>query len=463
MENSVAPKKGSALAVVLLVASILMMLTGVVGGKAMTHMRGVSGVTWNKQARHAAYGGLQCALSCLSNAPMANGSSYWQTMPQDPNLQFQFNIYNNSLGTSAVTAPDGTVVPAGKVYIMSQGWAADGAGRGSASMMNSLAEPSSAKFEQASLTDAQTALTGAVVDAYDSAAAPYSTYFIPGNASTYLKKAPVISNLATAGAVSLSASQVDGDIKVGPGATLATAYSSSGGSFASGTQSASSAPKNIPSYKVPATLASAASLGNLNVVSSQAVAPGVYDKLTGNGATITLAGGGVYYFKNGLDLSNCQIVIDFSTGADVVVYSSGNVDVHANTQINNGSAGHAKNLQLYFTGAAGQQKLRVDSNSKVCLVSGGDKLSTSISSGAEIFGALIGRDVNLNSAMIHFDTSLPTATMSGLTMWTLLGVQTDTGGSFSTAQQSVPQPTIPNWPLPPAVLKIIDQKRLSIF
>lgn len=396
--------KGLSIAVVLMVLMIIIVIGLAIGTVGIHNLSIHQKDRYEVDAVNAADAGLQVALQELKTNNALNGSPSDLTnvaLPTLTDCTYSVVITNNLSGGSQVNAQDGTLVPAGSIYIVSTGTYLGNTSRKVAAMARR-----SSPFNFAFFGDKSVKINGnAFVDSYDSSEGAYHWNPNPD------PLASVGTNGMDPGVMSLIGGvTVYGSLQVGPGGSTSSSISTTGG--ASYTGQASVSPKRYPLSQmvVPSSLSSQTSNGDASAGSSgkgkggggglpSAITPGVYNnmKLTGQN-TIVL--NGTYYFKGDISLAGgAQLVVTGPT----IIYVDGTVDLSGGSLTNN--TGTATNFHIFGT----------DSCTSVTLTGGAQaytavyarKADISVKGDSDLYGSLVGKTITESgNAPIHFDRAL---------------------------------------------------------
>lgn len=389
--------RGFALIMTLGVILLLTIAALTVARNATFSLESVSMRLYERQALHAAEGGVAAAIVALrADAAFTGFTPAERTLPGDSALRYQVDVTNNNSGSVPVVAPDGTLVPVGAVYLRSTGRSLRGVSR----LVTTLAtRASSGLFQYAVFGDRSVTLGGATtVDAWDSSLGAYSPATVVPNAGN------VGTNGVTARVLSLGGgSVINGDAYIGPGGNPSQAVS--GGSSITGTikVNASAVELSVPASPVTGTPPySKVTVGNGQ---TKTLAPGTYGDLSVNG-TLTLQTG-TYVFAAGNGSTGSVTIkgsLALAPGAGPVrVFFNGTWESNSGGIVN--PTGSAANLVILGTSTATSVKLTGGSQAVYGLFA--PTATIKITGGSDIWGSVVGKTLDIHgTSRIHFDTGL---------------------------------------------------------
>ena len=213
-------------------------------------------------------------------------------------------------------------------------------------------------------------------------------------------------NSTAAGAITLSNNaHVNGDAVVGYQGDPATGIVTSNGSTITGTRTAESATKDLPSVPAPTGLMNRGNLTIANNGTQTISAGGQYGDITvNNNAILNISVDCTLYITGTLTMSN-NSQLNITNGARVQIYFGGNWSLVNNCQINNLSQDATK-LIMYgtdtFTGSE-----TFSNNTATYAAMYFPKADITIYNNGAIYGSVIAKSVTLaNNADIHFDEAL---------------------------------------------------------
>lgn len=408
------PSRGFALVLTLAAIALLALATLTVSSTASSALEAILIRLQARRATHAAEAGLADAVLALrANDAWSGFTPSLRTLPTFPDLTYTLEVTNNSAGSAGVTAPDGTAVPAGAVYLRATGTAARGVQRIATALAT---RQGSSLFRYAVFgTNGVTSSGSSLIDAFDATLGPYSTAaVIPGAAD-------VGTNATTAGAIALKGGTVvNGDLTVGPGADPATAIvgaaSALGSVYVAGSPFAlpAVAPSPMPSPPYSNVVPSSGS--------SFTLAPGAYGDLSVNGGTVLLQTG-TYVFgastgSTGSVTLKSGATLAVAPGAGPVrVYFAGSWNSSGGAVVN--PTGLASNLVI--AGLPTVTSVTLAGNAGATYAAYVPTADIKVTGGTYIEGALIGASVKLSSGVaVHYDRSLTRAPdFSSQTGWAL--------------------------------------------
>jgi hypothetical protein len=254
--------RGIALIMVLSIAGVLMLMLSLIAHQTIQQMHFAGSKDWQDKAYLAAYSGIQLATATLEEQPyfgsdgydppsvtgqpnLAHGELQPTSFMFDPNYHFLTRVCNNSAGTETLMAWDEFMVPAGKIYVRSDGAYSEKANDGCISL-RALLETAQPIFNHAVLGDASISLSGtSKVDSFKPS--------LPGQYGTNFA---VATNQKTGVPVTIgNGSECKGGILVGAG-TGASVVDDLISEQASNTDKTRygqlSALQKMPSYSIPA-------------------------------------------------------------------------------------------------------------------------------------------------------------------------------------------------------------------
>lgn len=279
-----AQKGFGALAVILFFAAIFSMVTMSIGDEANSLLHSNFGNVLQKRANYAAYAALQKCLAEMDKVTTYDTVAQRYVTSWDPGITltnvpvpgdaesvYTVRVDNNSTGSlgSPFTATDGTVVPAGLVYIRVEASCHPTAGVGKTfrNSVSSLGFVGQVHWQHALLgTHAVNVTNGSTVDSYRS--------YDPAPVSS--SSATISSNSVKDGIFVNGSSNIKGRLRFGPGADASSAVHVEAGSTVSGTQTAAPSLYRIPRFKPPYNPNTAVSDLVLHAGDNLLLAPGAY-------------------------------------------------------------------------------------------------------------------------------------------------------------------------------------------
>jgi hypothetical protein len=492
-------RRGIGLLVVLTAVTILALFSGAILLTTVRTLHAVSDGEKLDKARYAAFSGIQTALSRL-NAPDGVRWSHCIQQPTagapsvppvplpseledlmlvtfrgDADVSAVVGVYNNSLFCPqefrSPTAPDGTAIPEGSIYISATG-IVKGKKKLELTTVGALLNASGYTFENALFSDGELRVTSGVIDSFDSTkttpptAAGHATLPVPPEyaqgagglpffyapyldptqpatnrqLATPLGEAKVGSNTGIkVGAVAVppggppgsppgpppvpGVALVDGDGVAQD--TLSILETPPDGDLLGATKS--SAEKSIPKTFVPAGATP------LTVPAS---------------GPIVLQPGTAYVIDGGLTLDGREVTVAAGTGA-ATIFVNGKVDIK-NSSLN--LKGVPKSLQIYVVDdpvaeAAGDIKLE---GTKGSFLMAGGSAEMEVTGQCDIFGALMAKKMLFGGdSKLHYDKSIG-ATAQGKTDFELAQTFSGTSNATATVQEIQSNDALPPPdPVPP--------------
>ena len=400
-------------------ASVLVMMVAAVGINTMTHLQGTNANLYRKQAKHAAYGGIQWALASLAK------DSTWEPSPKPflldltghKDVTVEILVYNNNHGALGANfrAPDGTLVPRGATYIITMGKAADQRSI-STSAMSTLAFYGDELPTTALFADQKLELSDSMTDSWISFSENNRHKY---ELSEHTSEATVGTNASESGVV-LHSSRVLGGLLLGSGAQRDAALVALEGSSILGQTTTQTDLIRVQAHKPPEWLESRAEAELPAVEKGGALEPGSYDTVrAGKGETIRLSSGS-YYVRSSLSLDGARLVID--PPGPVTLYVGGELKVSGGSRINPddtgpdtvtagaSTSGLPGNLDVQMVGNGNlsvRPTFEMSDQSKAWMSVSGRTLAGAMNN-SELFGSLKGEVLQLKSSKVHLDRATRT-------------------------------------------------------
>lgn len=370
---------------VLFFGLLLTMLVLSVHTWSTTALRRVSTYANQLRCEQAARSGLQVGLSRLKADPTWS-ATVTDVMPALNNVRYRVQFFNNVGNASPISAPDGTDIPGGMVYILST--AETGVQRYVAGGLASTGQ-SLGLFDFGLFADNGIEMSNVTRLASWPPSLPAPVPFQVGT------------NAAGGGAVRMSGtSRIDGPLMVGVGGGPGSLDLS--GTASTGPVAALAAARTFTTFTPPATTGPVQSV-NLSGTDDQILAPGNYASLRLSGSSRVSLTSGQYYVSGGVDLSGSSRILVQNPSGPVVLIVGGGVDQSGSSSINAGNAPSGLQLIVLSGGVrlSGTSSLR----GGVYSPTGGFRASGS----ATIIGSLVARSADLSgSSQILYDHSLAT-------------------------------------------------------
>ncbi len=433
--------QGMALFLVLVQIFVLALIIAALGTLALRNLRSTSEKSWERQARFAAYAGVQTSLAELEvDHTFQLLSAQERQLSTDGHLRYTIEVHNNVVNGSgdSILAPDNTWIPPGSAWVRSRGYLAE-VGSYQTSALIALVSRARPVFDHAIFGEDQVTVSGGTeIRSYSSVGGFASTVSSPGAPSM---RAHLATNSTQAGAIQMDSSAwVDGNAYSGLGSTPATVVQ---GNAHTGTSMQLEEEKEIYRFRTllpPST--SGYQVPWLNAATTHWVFPWETDPTHAGGsadlpreasygnyrirannpewtrATNLFAG---EYFVNG----NLTLDSDFATFDEaavggvtqlplhandefpVVFYVSGNVTLN-NVRVNHVGGGSndsvPRRLQFYLLTPG--TTFRMTNGSVAHAVVAGRDVDVVIDGGSELFGAVIARRVTVEDSRINYDTTL---------------------------------------------------------
>ncbi len=338
-------KKGMSLAVVLMVITIMVVIGLSISFIGTQNLRNVRKNNENVSAHYAAEAGLSRGIAQINQDDEWTGEEpeYTNTeMPNSNNITYSVRVYNNKDGTGAIPAENGISVPAGGIYIVSEGKVGPPDNPNSTKKVGAMLFRRIRSIWEFGLfaKDSLDFRGNIKVYAYDSSQNDIDK---PGEAD-------VGTNGIQAGAVNVSgmAAVIDGDVVTGPGSTGSTVTANHNWS-PSGDIRVNSQEEEIPEVTLPMDQNGnllypdgAEPLPTSGKKKGGAVylTPGHYEELKKQAQDQyvlknygTEESPSIYVF-DGIDLAGgAQLVVDNSNGP-VIVYVNGDVNLRGKGNLN---------------------------------------------------------------------------------------------------------------------------------
>ncbi|MEW6277117.1 MAG: hypothetical protein AB1758_00740 [Candidatus Eremiobacterota bacterium] len=387
----------------LLISLLLILLAASAHVWSMQTLRRVNDYGSDLKARYAARSGLQAALSQLKQ-DADHSADLTGALPDLPEVTYRVQFFNNNAGGGPITAPDGTVVPAGAVYLVANGE------RGShRALMAGLATRRQGVTRFANAIFANTSLSLGTSSSIDSwGASP------PGPDPS------VGTNSVAPGAVDLDTSAtIRGPVSVGPGGDPARVVRL-GTSATTGPVTAATAARVLEVFPAPAF---SPPLQNVSLSTSDdlAIPPGNYGSIRVSTSSKVRLTSGQYYVDRNFDVSTSSQVLCENASGPIVLIVRGSLNLDTSCTLNR--SGSPNNFQVYFTGPG---RLTMGTSARAWMTVYGSQARVTMSTSSELYGAVVCDRMNLStSAEMHYDRSLSalgTATTGGL--WSLTVTRT---------------------------------------
>ncbi|MFN8611606.1 MAG: hypothetical protein U0931_28940 [Vulcanimicrobiota bacterium] len=452
-------RKGfGALAVVLLITSLLVIATSGVGDDAVRLLHSNTRLLLQRKANHAAYAALQMVLAQLDKQTLYDSTARryistwdpgqdWTNLPLDgdPEVRYSVRLINNSrgdLGAPFHSDLEDVDVPAGTIHIQVDTEARPAGhrpGRTYRASLASLGFIGQIYWQHAILATHGLWLDqGSVVDAFASNEGPGG----PSHLRTDLASVGcngIRDAIHLAGGATLA-----GNMRWGPSGLAAEAVVEDGSATVTGLREASRRVYRIPRFKPPYHPKLATRAVRI-VTGSEVLEPGAYQSLyVGPGAKAILQaraydpdgrGGGQYYFDQSVHCEGGSIEVVSADGSG----SRGRVELYVGellwlshqARVNawTSAADRSQRLQVMFVGSGSPrspQRLLVEQASQLYAVVLGPGLDARLDSGGELYGALRAYDLHMSGqSKAHWDQSISLdrdSRIRGQIAWTLQGL-----------------------------------------
>lgn len=369
------------------------------------------------RADYAARTGLQRAVSQLSQDSTWAPPLFSEPLLHDPRASFEVLVVNNFSSATPTTAPDGSVIPGGRVWLSSTGLIDGKPMAGGLGKATSIPAKPETVFDF--VVDERRSLyfgtvpsfTNSLVDSYvGGPPSTYTPYLVPGNPATYRLQAKVHSR-------NRIGIRQTGFVDAQPYAS-SKALTSLDPNHISGTLSID--PTWTPDWKfrLPTRLDS---MLEVSPPSTGAILPGRYGRLTVPAASNVTLESGQYYFNRitlgaGATLTLSPTVSD---SAPCEVYLGERLDAGPTSRINPDHS--PRHLQIYtLDELEGYTILRFENDTFICATIGGLGAQVRCVERVEFFGAMHVYDFYEGiDTKIHYDESLAGQVLEGSTEWVL--------------------------------------------
>lgn len=417
--------------IVLIMLGVVSMVAASVALRTQASLQTNKQQSVNLAAEDAAFSGLQMAVALVENTGDSwAGTGGIQTLPNRPELGYQVFVNSNFSNTLPITDSDGTEIPPKSIYVKSVGYHDS---QTTAGMTAIVSQDEGVTFNYPAFATDSLNITNSIIDAVDS-----SNTAVPDGA-------PIRTNGDAAGAITLNASYINGDVTVGPLGDPAVALVTTGGAGFSGSADVAgsnlplptvtaayndSAPVNVGGVApVPLPPMISAMLGFMPVRFSAPPA-GTYQAIRVDDATFGPAGGFFPFQFNILIMQDGDYYVsEFTTDDDLAIVIPGpNTRLHVRDTVatNAGattihqSSGSGPGLQVYQTSAGGSVTLNETDASVIVTAQGPMNVNTSA-----IRGALYGTDVSLIDSNLTYRTELDGLALSANVAgsWSLFGIR----------------------------------------
>ncbi len=460
--------RGSMMVVVLMITLVLMMLVMVVGANTLVNMRSTSSVTDKREARYAAYAGLQRAMAELQRNSKWTAGFTDTAMPGRKGLVYTVKVKNNLLGTLDQTGvPADKQVPPQAVRLEAIAGDKEDSTKPMREVtgLSGMAIPLGGMFQQAAMLDSSVSLDdGAVTEAYD-----FNLWkdldrsddvkdTMKGYIDDTINKsqAPERGKVHANRKMSIkNGSKVDGDVTLpyqdGKDTGLVK------GKQYTGAETILKTLSKMPGFSPPIDPDMATvSLSNFPATEVNGGDPDgdgkdnisyqAYELAEGAYATIDVPSGqqlmlktGTYYFREKFDVKG-EILINAANGP-VIVHVGKEMHVAGSGRINEN--GRPRDIQVYFTDELENpdpsnsynpkdpldakpkkkiSKLTMDPASRATMVAAGKATKADIGKNARLMGAIVADYLDLKGGKIQYDIDLKSGKFFDNCPWDLQGV-----------------------------------------
>lgn len=402
--------RGMALGVVLAILLIVMTITFSVSDSAVVTMSLSNNERSMSMAKYAAEAGASQAFAAIKTTTTWS-AGYSNVSMNHVSATYTVTVWNNSAGSSNVTASDGTVVAPSYVYLISTG-KANGASR-TTSLMIYVNAPQGPFQNALESTGNTTVSGGGLVDSYNSSNGPYSSGGMSGNiasgGSTTISGGSTIDGLVSSQSTVTNSATINGNVAAVGGITNSGTI----------TGSTTATPTPLPSPSpVSCTYSSSNSNSTISASPSNAFSIDSSHNYKQTGGTVTL-GAGSYYFNDFKVSGGGSIVI---SSGPVKIYCTGKIDFTGGSATNSTSV--ASNCQIYdsYTGGDG---VKLTGGSTDYFTVYAPNTSVKLTGGSHFYGAVVAQTVDATGGTnIHYDVALQTlqigtsgSTSISLTSW----------------------------------------------
>lgn len=476
--NKVKRPSGIALMVVIVNILILGLVVAALGTLSLSNLKATSSKSWERQARFAAYAGIQESLAQLDLEPTWAPTEPWtKAVGEGEELHFSVEVVNNvnSADGESILAPDNTWIPPGAAWVRSKGFLGE-VGTYKADALIALVSRARPTFDHALFSRDQIRLEdGTAVDSYNALLAGAPVFSSQTNPSY---KAHLGTQSSQLSAITISGgSWADGNAYVG------TDSSGTGGTLdgITGTVAPLERDKNIFKFR-PSAAVGALPLQVLEVpkrVGADYVFPWETSNGTGDQprkaaySTVNIQANhpdwgratnlfsGEYYVDGDLILKKnpvfagsgrVRINVHANDEFPVVIYVKGNVllsqvevvfiepNPTGGTSLFAPRRAHPRQLQIYALGGdepGDPQPTFTMVDSVMHGVVAGKSLKVHIKGGSELFGGVIAKDITVANSKIHYDSSLAGITLNGRSAWDILSMKSASVGESEQATGTV--------------------------
>lgn len=471
-------RRGIALFLVLVQIAVLAIVVAALGTMALKNLQSTSSKSWQRQARHAAYAGIQASLAKLDSDPNWSPSAAWsQPLGHGGELHYSVEVVNNvnNADGDVVLAPDNTWVPPGTAWIRSRGYLGE-VGTYQTSALIALVSRARPVFDHAAFAQEKIELSNASqVNSYRASVGRTPQSGLGADAA---RLAHLGTNSSAGGAITISGtSWTDGNAYSGLGSNPVGVVAINSGSQLTGGKLTLEERKDVfrfhtslngtsgPAVSIPAFTPAGYSFpwetADMTGDQPRQAAYSSFEVRVNNPdwnvATNLFAGeyfveGDLTFRSSGSFRSSLHptvVNVHANTEFPVIFYVKGNVlldNVKINTVLPSSLPGSPSPRTLQIYTLTDGKTFRMN-NSELHAVVGGRGLSAEIVNGSELYGAVIAGRVALDSAKIHYDSDLRGITLNGRSAWDILSMkEASVGEADSAAGQLAGAP-----PRPPAL------------
>lgn len=424
----------------MVITVFLVLVAAAVGSLSQRHLISVATQSWQKQARYAAYSGVQDGLEHLATDRHWSAPLREVPLSDEGGVEYSVQFDNNLSGSEGRYAPDNvTWIPAGSAYMFSLGVIPNRASEGVAAFA-AVVGPQQMKFNHAIFGTERVIVDGSKVRDWDpervSEGGDLQAH-VGTNSNTVLAAHPSSPLVASNGA------HIEGELRIGVGGSLDliadAGASHQGKKISDEAKVLTDIPPFVDVFTMTGTLTLPATPNRTGYI-GYLLHPGVYeDVIVPAGATLLLApvaaerpeGSGqiralnTYSFQNLTLEPGASIAVQGAPGPGrippndsypIKVYVRESMMLQGNNTANWNSDTDtpfkAEALQVYFAG--NDTRLRASgAPSKLSLTVAGSDLLAELDN-VQFYGAVLGKDVRLTNSSLYYDLRLRSVPLEGV-------------------------------------------------
>ena len=413
----------AAVALVLLIGSTFMLMTSGVGNSVDLGLTHATRTSISNRTSYAALGSLQAALDALNtnNTYSCDDLNNKTPLVADPEMMVGMSVYNNFIGSTNITAPDGKNIPPRMVYIKVEADLRDYPGKFRHTFA-SKAYVGTFLPDCMVLGTMNVTLTNTSVDGFDSGGSPQTSRIMTNSVS------PNAITVTGTGPTSPD-SKVKSAFRWGPGGAD-TCLNVSNGAEAPIVASEKRAllfPMRVARFRPPYDPKKA--VGNLvnppSPLQPNALLTYAYANITVTNATLDLPAGDLFV-SGSVYLNNATINCLSSTGENPTdLYIGENFTCVNSSKVNfthvppgstggpagrdSSATGGPRTLNVYFVGSGSpQQKINqfvvtdCSNTSGVCLHAAGKAMAVNVTN-SEVWGGFKGMEFHALNSKLHYN------------------------------------------------------------